>query len=309
MRSLVVLFFFFILLFGVGTIILSIDTSSGSNAAGYDLSLGQFDSENQPTRSSVSAKVDRYDDSDAGLPCTPEPNDCNLRSAVQIANNDGKPTTITFADSYLITVSSPLPTLTADNTVILASNGQEVHLNGNGTAGSVLRITGAHVEVQGLRIYGAGSGYPNIAISDNAYDAVIANNVIGDDDAPFNNCGSSDGAYGGVYIDATGDFGDGHRAWIYGNIIECNRGIPGDGITIRSSKVIVGKDPNGNNSDAYRNTIRLNSGFGVNLTDTSDNTVCDNDLVENRHGGLYITNFHNNNIMFNNIVELNSSVN
>jgi parallel beta-helix repeat protein len=309
MRSLVVLFFFFILILGVGTIIFSVDPNADPAANDSNFSLGQIASANQITHSSVAAIVDRYDDSEASLPCTAEPNDCTLRSAINIANSDGKPTTITFADSYLISVLSPLPALKADNTIIKAPAGQEVHLNGNNTAGSVLRITGAHVKVNGLRIYGAGSGYPNIAISDNAYDAVIANNIIGDNDAPFDNCGSSNGAYSGVYVDASGDFEGGHRAWIYGNIIECNRGIPGDGITIRSDKVIVGKDVNGSSDDSYRNTIRLNNGFGVNLTNTTHNTICDNDLVNNVMGGLYITNFHNNTIMNNKIVDIEVAVN
>jgi hypothetical protein len=309
MRSLVVFFFFIIFFFGVGTIILSIDTESASNTTDFDYSLAQITTGNQQVRASISTEVDRDDDSDSNFACTSAPNDCNLRSAINIANTDGKQTAITFAGNYMIHVSRPLPSLAEDNTVIKARPEQEVHINGNGSAGSVLRVTGAHVQIQGLRIYGAGDGYPNIAVSDNAYDTVIANNVIGDDDAPNGNCGSSEGAYGGIYIDATGDFEGGHRAWIYGNVIECNRGIPGDGITVRSNKVIIGKDQNGNGSDAQRNIIRLNNGFGVNLTDTTDNTICDNDLVANVMGGLYISNFHNNNIMFNEIVDNSSTVN
>ncbi len=309
MRSLVPLFFFFVLLFGIGTIILSAGVPESSNSGNFDYSLSQFSSDNRQSQLFVSTEVDRDDDSNAGLACTPAPNDCNLRSAINIANNDGKPTTITFAGSYLIRLLSPLPTLMGDNTVIKALPGLEVHLNGNNTAGSVLRITDAHVEVQGLRIYGAGTGYPNLTISDNAYDAVVAGNVIGDDDAPYGNCSGSDGAYGGIYIDATGEFDSGFRAWIYGNIIECNRGIPGDGITIRSDKVIVGKDHNGNGSDTQRNVIRLNNGFGVNLAHTTGNTVCDNDLIENVMGGLYIGSFHNNNIMSNDIVDYGNNLN
>ena len=303
MRSLVVLFFFIILFFGVGTIIISIDTSDASNTTDIDYSLGQSASGNEQAQASVSTEVDRDGDSDTILACTSAPNDCDLRSAILIANSDGKQTAITFAGSYMIHVSRPLPTLTEDNTVIKAQPEQEVHVNGNGTAGSVLRVTGAHIQIEGLRIYAAGSGYPNIAVSDNAHDIVIAGNVIGDDDEPNGNCGSSEGAYGGIYIDATGEFEGGHRAWIHGNVIECNRGNPGDGITVLSNKVIVGKDQNGNGSDAHRNIIRLNSGFGVNLTDTTDNTVCDNDLIANVMGGLNISKFHNNNIMFNKIVD------
>ncbi len=309
MRSLAIMFFFVVLIFGIGTILISANSPAAVGSDGSNLLLGQFTSGNQQTSTAVSTEVDRDDDSRADLACTPEPNDCNLRSAITIANNDGKPTTITFADSYLIRLTSPLPALTADSTVIKAAPGQEVHLNGNGTSGSVLRLTGAHAEIQGLRIYGAGAGYPNIAISENAYDVVIANNVIGDDDAPNGNCGSSEGAYGGIYVDATGDFGDGKRAWIYGNIIECHRGFPGDGITILSDKVLVGKDHEGNGSDAQQNIIRLNNGFGVNVGSTTGNTVCYNKLAQNVMGGLYVQNFHNNNIMFNDITDPETIIN
>lgn len=309
MRSLVVLFFFFILLFGVGTVILSIDTSGAANTTDFDFSLGRPVSGNQQARASVSTEVDRDDDSDSNLACTSEPNDCNLRSAIHIANSDGKPSAITFAGSYMIHLSRPLPTLTEDDTAITARPEQEVHINGNGTAGSALRVTGAHIRIEGLRLYGAGTGYPNVAISDNAYDIIIAGNVIGDDDEPNGNCGRSEGAYGGIYIDATGEFESGYRAWIYGNVIECNRGNPGDGITILTDKVIVGKDPNGSSSDAHRNIIRLNNGFGVNLNSSTDNTVCDNHLIANVMGGLYINNFHNNNIMYNEIVDNGNNIN
>lgn len=309
MRSLVVFFFFFVLLFGVGTIVLSIDPNADPGTANYSFSLGQLSNSGQAPVAAVSTVVDRYDDIEAELPCTSAADDCNLRSAINIANKDGKPTVITFASSYLISLTKPLPTLTADGTTIEAGTGQEIHINGNNTAGSVLRITGAHVKIAGLRIYGAGTGYPNIAVSDGAYDATIANNIIGDDNAPYDTCGYSDGAYGGVYVDASGEFETGFRAWIYGNIIECNRGIPGDGITVRSDKVIIGKDSSGSSSDSYRNTIRLNNGFGINLTNSTDITVCDNDLIQNAMGGLYISNFHHNNIMFNNIVNQSVAMN
>jgi len=302
MRSLVVLFFFFVLIFGVGTIILSTEVSGNPEASNISYSLGQIAASSQPA-TAISTEVDRDDDSETLFDCTPAPNDCNLRSAIVIANKDGKPTSITFAANYLVRLSQPLPALTEENTVIKAMPGQEVHVDGNRTAASVFRITGAHVEVQGLRIYGAGAGYPNLAISENAYDVVIAHNVIGDDDAPNGNCGSSDFAYGGIYVDAVGKFDDGARAWIYGNIIECNRGIPGDGITIRSDNVIVGKDHFGAGDDTMRNIVRLNKGFGVNLTDATGNTVYDNNLTANEMGGLYISNFHNNNIMFNDIAD------
>jgi len=308
MRSLVVIFFFFVLIFGFGTIVFSAEFQENPTVGDSGIVLGQVTTgTNQAT--TVSTVVDLDGDSEAHYPCTPAPNDCNLRSAINIANSDGKPTAINFAGNYMITLSHPLPTLSEDHTTLKGLPGQEIHINGNGTAGSVLRITGAHMEIEGLRIYGSGIGYPNLTISEAAYDVLVANNVIGDDDAPSGNCGSSEFSYGGIYIDATGDFDDGVRARIFGNIIECNRGIPGDGITIRTDKVIVGKDQRGIGNDAQRNVISMNSGFGVNLTDTTGNTVCDNDLIENVTGALYISNFHNNNIMYNNIVDHNININ
>jgi hypothetical protein len=307
MRSLLVLFFTIALIFGVASLINFPGEPAKLNASNFDTRLGQSEVNGQ--KAQISTEVDRDDDSNTQHVCTPAPNDCDLRSAIVIANSDGKPTAITFADDYVIRISSALPTLTEDNTVIEAKKGQEVHVNGNGTAGSVFRITGAHVEISGLRIYGAGAGYPNLAVSGNAHDAVIADNVIGDDDAPNGNCGSSDLAYGGIYVDAEGEIADGVRAWIYGNVIECNQGIPGDGITILSDSVIVGKDHLGAGDNSQRNIIRLNNGFGVNLTGATGNTVCDNSLIANKMGGLYISDFHDNNIMFNDILDNGNIVN
>jgi hypothetical protein len=307
MRSLALTFFFFVLLFGFGTIVLSSEVSPSQNATDGDFFLGQVSGGTEAATSSI--QVDRDDDPQSATPCTSAPNDCSLRSAITIANNDGKPTTITFANNYLIRLAQPLPTLWAEKTTLKAARGQEVHIDGNGFAASVLRITGAHVEVEGLRIYGAGAGYPNLVISEAANNVTIAHNIIGDDDAPFGNCGSSDQSYGGIYVDGVADIAGKTRAWVYGNVIECNNGFPGDGITVRSGGVIIGKDPLNTGDDSQRNIIRNNRGFGVNLMDTTGNTICDNELIANGTGSLYMINFQNNNVMYNDIVEGSSETN
>ena len=301
MRSLTIVFFFFILLFGLASIIFSPGVSGGSGGSENNFSLGQISG--NITAGSVSIQVDRDDDPQSMTPCTGAPNDCSLRSAIILANSDENPTTITFAGNYLIRLLQPLPTLSAEKTTLIASSGQEVHINGNGFAGSVLRITGGHVAIEGLRIYGAGPGYPNLVISDAAHNVTIARNVIGDDDAPNGNCGSSNLSYSGIYVEGNEDIGGETRAWIYGNVIECNLGTPGDGITVRSGGVIIGKDPLGAGDAAHRNSIRNNNGFGVNLMNSTGNTVCDNELMANASGSLYLFNFHNNNVMYNDIVE------
>ena len=56
--------------------------------------------------------VDRGDDPVESLPCTEQPNDCSLHSALAKANEGGKPVTIQFADHYAITLARPLPPIT-----------------------------------------------------------------------------------------------------------------------------------------------------------------------------------------------------
>ncbi|MDX1415734.1 MAG: right-handed parallel beta-helix repeat-containing protein, partial [Candidatus Promineifilaceae bacterium] len=244
------------------------------------------------------------DDPPSLTACTSAPNDCSLRSAISIANSDGKPTTISFAGSYLIRLSHPLPSLSEDNTVIKAGSSQEVHIDGQNIRSSVLRITGAHVHVEGLRIYGAGAGYPNIAIDEGAHDVTITQNVIGDDDAPHGNCGGNNFSSSGIFVSGHQNIEHETRAWIYGNLIECNQG---DGIWVLSGNVIIGKNQQGANDSSQRNVIRENHGYGINLGQTTGNTVCDNEIVTNDGRSLYMTRFQDNNIMYNDIVEISSA--
>ena len=247
----------------------------------------------------IETKVDRNDDPNHPLPCTPAPNDCSLRQALLIANSDGKPTTITFAEHYVITLAQALPSLTENGTTIQARPEQEVHINGNNIAQSVFYITAAHIKLEGLRIYGAGVGFSNIRITDSAHSVTIAGNIIGDGDAPSGGCGQSDASYGGIYVDGQGDVGTAVRAWIYGNIIECHRGGPGDGITVATNKVIMGRDNEDQATSAQKNIIRWNRGYGVRVGDHSGNVVCNSLMHDNEAGHLYMTNFDNNDVMRN----------
>ncbi len=301
MRTLAVTFFFFVLLFGFGSIVLSSELQDPQNMNGNDIFRGQVSGRNQPASTVI--VVDREDDPQSLMTCTSEPADCPLRSALAIANGNDTATEIKFSGDFLIRLNQPLPTLSADNTTLNAQSGQEVHIHGNNHGGSALRITGSNVHVQGLRIYGAGTGYPNLVISGPARQVVIANNVIGDDDAPFGNCGSSNQAYSGIYVEGDADIGDETRAWIHGNIIECHRGFPGDGITLLAGDVIVGQNEQGNSDSSHRNIIRNNNGVGINLLDSTGNTVSNNLFMVNDGGAISLNNFHDNNVMFNELLQ------
>jgi hypothetical protein len=222
------------------------------------------------------------------------PNDCTLRSAITIANRDDIANTITFADDYFIVLREPLPPLTAEQTTIYVEPAQEVHLNGNGIPGSVLEIRGANITIDHLRIYGAGAGQANILVTGMAHSITIANNVIGDDDAPAGMCGQNNLASAGIVFRDTADIGENVRAWIYGNIIECHSGAPGDGIVLFTDKVLVGQDQNGQAGPKQRNKIRHNAGFAIRLDDFGPNTVRNNLIHDNVTGNFAVTNFNNN---------------
>ena len=251
------------------------------------------DVQNQETAVVIHPEVDRDDDPVEVLPCTPDPYDCSLRQALLIANSDGIPTTITFADHYIITLARPLPALTEDETIVRARSDQEVHVNGNNMTQSVFYISGANVTLEGLRIYGAGEGFSNVRVSGSAHQVRIANNVIGDGDAPSGNCGQSKASYSGIYVDGQEAVPTAVRVWIYGNIIECHEGGPGDGITIMTDKVVVGQDSEGRAEVAQKNVLRWNHGYGVSVGNHAGNVICNSLMHDNQAGNLYMTNFNN----------------
>jgi len=257
--------------------------------------LANATSGSNPTSKTI--LVDRDDDSETLHPCTDAPEDCTLRSAIAIANKDGIPTAVTFADHYIIKLVSPLPFLTESSTIIKATPGQEVHINGNNLPGSVFYITGSSITIDSLRLYGAGEGHAIISIMDAANNVTITNNLIGDDDFPLGNCGQSDNSYAGIYISTNLEPGQ-VPAWVHGNTIECLKGTPGVGILILTDNTVIGKDSQGRTTSAQQNRIRLNKGFGIHLGANAHNIICNNQIHDNEEAGIFVTNF-NNNIMDN----------
>lgn len=248
----------------------------------------------QPTAGFVPV-VDVSDDLDpVGEVCTDAPADCSLRSAITLANEYSGATTITFADHYIINLSRPLPTLTQKGLAIVAPPGQEIRINGNNLMAPVFHIAGADIRLEGLRIYGAGAGSQTILINGPARQVVIARNIIGDDDGPQGMCDNNNQAVAGIYLQPSEVEEAGIRAWIYGNIIECHLGYPGDGIVIKSEAVIVGADMNGNASEAQKNFIRNNNGVAVRLDEFGGNTVRNNLIHNNEAGSIAMTNYANN---------------
>ncbi|MDX1416005.1 MAG: hypothetical protein R3293_17545, partial [Candidatus Promineifilaceae bacterium] len=68
MRSLIVMFFFFVLIFGVGTVVLSAELTQGFDSAGSNFVLGQVS--DRAEKPDVSTQVDRYDDPLTLTACT-----------------------------------------------------------------------------------------------------------------------------------------------------------------------------------------------------------------------------------------------
>ena len=244
--------------------------------------------------------VDRADDPNTTLLCSPQPHDCTLRSAITLANREGSlVTAILFASDYRIQLESPLPPISTNDLMLQTQLGQEVNINGNNLPSNVLRVTGSNTIIDGLRLYGAGAGFSNLWVGGTATNVVIANNIIGDDDAPKGDCGLSEQSYGGILIDAKEEGTNGTKVWVYNNIIECHHGQPGEGITIATSGVFVGENKQGRANLQQSNEIRENAGFAIWLGDYGGNTVR-NTIIEGNGGSFYVNNF-NNNLMENEI--------
>lgn len=292
MRALLAALFFVAILALVAAMAMDV----GVAGLGPVSSIGGVELPGDATSAQVDLVVDRNDDQ-PGLPCTTAVNDCTLRSALDIANQDGRASKITFADHMIITLTSPLPALLEPGTSIVARTDQEVHVNGNNLPGTVLRVAAHDSVLDGLRIYGA-NGNAVVTVSGQAYSVRIANNLIGDDDQPAELCGRSDLAYAGIFIDANGAMPEGMvgRVYVVNNIIECNRGVPGDGIMILTDGVFIGQDSSGAVSG---NTIRHNRGTAV-VVQGPGNTVRGNRINANG-GALAVTTFDNNAILENEI--------
>lgn len=267
--------------------------------------------------------VDKDGDDGGGGACTDgTPNDCSLRSAIRIALSGGGYAEIYFQGSRTIVLTGSLPALTGTGTSIIAFPlTQTVKINGNSAVQNIFRISGSYVTVKGLRLYGSGSPWSNIWITGSARGIEIANNVIGDDDPSPGGCGNSSQSYSGIYIDSTGPIlAPDERAWIYGNVIECHRGSPGNGIDIiDTNQVHIGVDPFGNSGPAQRNHIRLNDSYGIFVTGTnaaghviaaSYIGVNDTGAAEaaNGSGGIYLRDMANTTVITGNLVSGNSGI-
>lgn len=251
--------------------------------------------------------VDRTGD-ESGLPCTPGGNNCTLRSAVNIANTNGLTDTITFDTNfiyYTITLSSTL-NLTATGTTIYAAPNQQVKINANGL-GQVFYITGSDITLDGLRMYGSGSGLTNIWIANPAQRVRITRSVIGDDDAAFGGCGNSPNSYSGIYItSAANPTGSDAVAWIYGNTIECNLGSPGHGIEIHGSReVVIGENSAGQAGSQQFNFIENNAGDAVHLTPGSDLNIIRNSALQYSLGSGLVLDNSDSNRAFGNYIQAN----
>ncbi|TMC58626.1 MAG: hypothetical protein E6J26_04900 [Chloroflexi bacterium] len=210
----------------------------------------------------------------------------------------GTPEEIRFDANYTITLGSPLPDLSDNGTVIRTAfgYGSNVQINANHVAGNAFKITGDDVTLDGLRMYGAGTGFSNVWITGSAKRIVIANNYIGDDDG--NSPCNDTNAYGGIYVDAAGPLvgGDAH-AWIYGNFIDCHSGSPGDGITlVGTDKVVIGADALGNATNAQVNVMGSNQAGIVIRSGAHDNVVRNTIISSSARQGVLIrgsgTNFN-----------------
>lgn len=241
--------------------------------------------------------VDRGDDPLELLPCTEQPNDCSLHSAIEKANRGGKPVTIRFADHYAITLSRPLPTIVQPGVVIQVPAGQEISVNGAYLPDAVFHIAAPQVRLEGLHIFGAGAGYPNVLINGPSRQVAIMRNVIGDDDAPEGNCDQNVQAIAGIYIQSSEPLSESATAWITGNIIECNKG---DGVIVQAQGVEIGQNAQGQAGEAEKNIIRLNGGTAVNLGNFGGNIVCNTVIYANTAGALTMKNFDND-LMHNDI--------
>jgi tetrahydromethanopterin S-methyltransferase subunit B len=216
-------------------------------------------------------------DGDAsGQACTTGPTDCSLRSAIEIANTSSG-VTIVFDNSYTIVLGGPLPPITAADTAI-DGGAFTIKIDAN-NAGRVFTISGNHVRIMGLRMYGTIAALSQVFITGNAVHVEIANNVIGSDsvDGP---CNLSLNTFGGIYVGSTGGtLAGGARVWIYGNTIECNLGSPGEGITLAGTdNVVIGADAASNAGPAQANVIRKNF-TGIKMTGGANLNFVRNSLI------------------------------
>lgn len=226
----------------------------------------------------------------SGLACDNAAN-CNLRSAIEYANEQGGNYAIIFtAGIHTFTLGSPL-VISTNAISIMANVGITVFVNAN-NQGNAFRISGSDVLLNNLNIYGSSADYSNIWINGTAQRVVLSNNYIGGYPGSAGPgsiyCAVSPNFYSGIYINSSGVIASGHaRAWIYGNYIVCNKGLPGNGIDILTDKVIVGADAAGT---PHQNIIQLNRQHGVRIEGaTARENVIRNSNISLNQNGIVIT--------------------
>jgi parallel beta-helix repeat protein len=231
----------------------------------------------------------------SGGACTGEDIDCSLRSAIELANAyaGAETVSIVFDNDYTIFLASNLPAVTHDHVTIAGASPDgwplTVKINRNAAPACAygacpgLAISGSHIQVIMLLIYGAGAGSPNLHVTGSAHDVTVYSNVLGDDDIGLGGCGESPLSSSGLTIDATGAWGPEPRVSVASNVIECNQGggdgsgygiiVNGsDGVTIGASATFGG---------ILGNYIRLNAADGITL---SGSGARNNVIVANRIG-------------------------
>ncbi len=213
---------------------------------------------------------------------------CTLRAAIQTAQAMPGADNIHFESSMDINLNSSLPSLAEQGLVIEAASGQVVRINGQSTVANIFRITGSHVTISNVVVYGSGAGWSNIWVSDAAEQVVIAHNLIGDDNPDDGGCGQSDASYGGIYVSSTTPLTDTARVWVYGNIIECHTSLSGEGITIYGTdNVFIGQDPTSAGSTVAENIIRHNQ-TGVQVIGGANNSINSSAIENNVGHGVWL---------------------
>lgn len=244
----------------------------------------------------VNSNLDTADPTPANGICDADPgtagNQCTLRAAIQTAQGSAGSDTIHFANSMDILLNSTLPGLSEDGLTIEAEAGHTIRINGQGSVNNVFRVSGSHVTISNVVIYGSGPFYSDIWINNADEGVVIANNLLGDDDPAPGGCGQSDSAYGGIYISSSTSAPTAtHRVWLYGNIIECYQGSPGEGITLfNTNAVFIGNHFDDSAPAVPGNIIRQNQ-TGILNYSGGFNLVSGN-VIENNSGHGIATNSH-----------------
>ncbi len=238
--------------------------------------------------------------------CSPSiPGNCTLREAIQVARahrGSGNTYHIQFAGSYTITLSSSLPQLDVDG-LWIDGTGHAVTIDGAGVASTIFYIAANGVKITHLTLYGSALSYPEIWISSPSKNVEIGYNVIGDSTAYFGcHLPTPDNTSWGIYVTTTVALtGTEQHAWIYGNMVKCQKGSPGNGIHLEgTTQVVLGSDPSGQNTWIESNRVDHNAGYGIYISGGGAHSIQNSRFTYNDNSGIYLTN-SSNNAIFNNL--------